>query len=1238
MNNKSLCEMDSSDIDEIIILLEQREKVQQNIQLIQKQNSNNPASQENYYQTNELSQSISDLENQKNNLEQKVFNELLKISKFQNYFLDGYSTQFRQCMNYIEYQKLNIHQKLFTQDSNPDYFYIILKGQIGLFSSQQLYNEQDGYQYQGKTLIKISKLLKQNQNDSSQCNKSDATPKQKTGDINIKQKNNNNIDGQYYLLKTLCQGMQFGEISILMEQNRTSTAIALEDETILLKLNCQKFLQILKIREESKLFASLSCIKESSSINFLSFNALKDIFIKSYFVRFQRDQYVCMQNQYPKAAFLIQSGEFSLWSYTNLNSNKAPPSKEPYQTTLPKYHIKQDIKMSLLGVKEIFGDIEILSDENYQYSLKCESEGDILIIPREIYEAKVKQNELLIDIIKNKSSKINQKRLQLYKKFNQNLEVFRHFMYDADDTDEEDSGKIGYNKGYDVFVKSKFFKKLLQQENGLKGSSKNKKDEQTQQIDQLSFKMQQADKNQMKELLFLENINCYELNNQDKKNFYFTYKGSSNQPSSLNSSNNFTNQQQQIFKNKKSEKGNGNKKSFELLFQTNYPNQIERAFNSTKNNLVSEQNSSIQRNSNSLNSQQISQFEDSSNVRNIFYRNRQQRSSSRNQEQRTGQGFYSIQDDYDSKIAQISKQNVCYSLEQGVKAQEDSDCQSYSPTHSVGFSRQMQGELISQLSQRICKNDLNENQTKNTNEKQQRLSSRDQRKIIKKLQKQNKDLFKMKIDPKLRQKLIGYEKKKNFIEDYREQNLQIKRNSLHANQILKQLNYQQDQLQEFIKINQLENQENQQNVNILKINNQQTNSQRSKNKSMPHTPLPGQHNNTFIQIHRKNIPKQRPNTFMAQQHMQQDKQFLIARIEDSSSVQTPLTAPSSKLGVHRIGSPSKIQNDQFQLLVKQKPKTAIPATSRHTTNLVQQNKSNLNRESNSSFTSHYTANSEIDGFDKSQLSFEQNGYDINQYRQDRIKSQSFSLNIMNSLELGIQPNTPLNSNRIVKNNMDSHFIQRRQTFNCITNTVKENQQQVQQQQQQQKQQQQQQQMVPTRPPTGRQKLSSKEGRSQNNNHINQNSQISKNSLNNFFEDKKELIPQALVGNQIQLQKKQNRNSSRQGPILRDDFLVNNNVQNQNTLKHFQIQNSDQETREQIIEDNLNNKILNLQASPAQSFFVGNKLNITYQKQKEISREGSNEHQIQVEQQQKNNSQRRYISFDFRPPAQIRQQY
>ncbi|KAL4465904.1 hypothetical protein ABPG74_004141 [Tetrahymena malaccensis] len=1235
MNNKSLCEMESSDIDAIVILLEQREKVQLSIQQLQKSNLNTSSSQEDLQQDSQFSQQLKNFENQKNQLEQKVFNELQKAQKFQNYFQDGYSTQFRQCMSYLEYQTLNIHQKLFTQDSNPDYFYIILKGKIGLFSSQQLYNEQAGYQYQGKTLIKITKLLKQNQNDISQCNKSDATPKQKAGDISMKAKSaNNNFEGQYYLLKTLNQGMQLGEISILMEQNRTSTAIALEDQTILLKLNCQKFLQILKIREESKLFASLSCIKESSSINFLSFNALKDIFTKSYFVRFQRDQYVCLQNQYPKAAFLIQSGEFSLWSFTNLNSNKAPPSKEPYQTTLPKYHIKQDIKMSLLGVKEIFGDIEILSDVNYQYSLKCESEGDILIIPREIYEAKVKQNELLIDIIKNKSSKINQKRLQLYKKFNQNLEVFRHFMYDADDTDEEDSGKIGYNKGYDVFIKSKFFKKMFKQENQSKGRSKSKRDEQTQEKEQLSFKVQQAEKNQMKELLFLENINCYELNNQDKKNFYFTYKGSSNQSSSLNTSHNFTNQQNQLVQNSKSE--NGNKKSFELLFQTNYPNQMERALNSTKNNLVSEQNNSIQRNSNSLNSQQQSQFEESSNVRNNFSRNCQQRCSSRVQEQRTRQGFLSIQDDYNREVAQMSKQNVRFQQEQGVKAQEDSDSQNYSPAHSIGFSRQMQEELISQLSQRICKNDLNEYKTQSPNSKQQKLSSRDQRRIIKKLQKQNKDLFKIKIDPKLRQKLIGYEKKTNFIEDYREKNLQMKRNSLQANQILKQLNYQPDQLQEFIKINQLENQENQQNVNnIFNVQNQQNNCQRGKNKSMPHTPLCSQQNNTFTQIHRKNIPKQRPNSFM-QQNMQQDKQFLIARIEDSTSVQTPLTAPSSKLGIHRIGSPSKIQNNQVQMLVKQKPKTAVPTTSRPGINLVQQNKNNINRESNSSFTSHYTANSEIDGFDKSQLSFEQNGYDINQYRQERIKSQSFSLNIMNSLEVGTQQiisNTPLNSNRVIQNNIDNHFIQRRQTFNCITNTVKENQQQTQQKQQQQ---QQMQQMVPSRPPSGRQKILSKDGRSQNNNHINQNSQISKNSLNNFFEDKKELIPQALVGNQIQLQKKQNKNSSRQGSIVREDLQVNRGVQNQNTFQNQKIDNQDKDIREQIIEDNTNNKFLKQQAEVSQSFFIGNKHNIAYQKQ--ISREGSNEQQIQLEQQQKNSNQRRYISFDFRPPTYARQQY
>lgn len=45
--------------------------------------------------------------------------------------------------------------------------------------------------------------------------------------------------------------------------------------------------------------------------------------------------------------------------------------------------------MSLIGIKEIFGDIEIVQKKNYEYTLKCESERNVLIIPRYIYEAKV---------------------------------------------------------------------------------------------------------------------------------------------------------------------------------------------------------------------------------------------------------------------------------------------------------------------------------------------------------------------------------------------------------------------------------------------------------------------------------------------------------------------------------------------------------------------------------------------------------------------------------------------------------------------------------------------------------------------------------------------------------------------------------------------------------------------------------------------------------------------------------
>lgn len=44
-------------------------------------------------------------------------------------------------------------------------------------------------------------------------------------------------------------------------------------------------------------------------------------------------------------------------------------------------------------------------------------------------------------------------------------------MYDADDTDEEDSGKINYNKGYEVFKKSKVYKQIVKHENSPKGNN-----------------------------------------------------------------------------------------------------------------------------------------------------------------------------------------------------------------------------------------------------------------------------------------------------------------------------------------------------------------------------------------------------------------------------------------------------------------------------------------------------------------------------------------------------------------------------------------------------------------------------------------------------------------------------------------------------------------------------------------------------------------------------------------------
>lgn len=202
------------------------------------------------------------------------------------------------------------------------------------------------------------------------------------------------------------------------------------------------FRAILKQPAENLLKESVSGLMMSPSLSCYPSNVVKEVFARSFIVEFTQNAVLCEEGEEAQAVYFILEGEFSLWSHSILNRNKSQQKNSPpFCANSSKFRNRKAIKTSVLGENELFGALAVIDSSTHSHSLVCDSLAGcnaVLVIPRDVFEAKIVANEDLVSVVRKKAIVVKERRENMLKNVENQINLFRHYRYEVLDTDEED--------------------------------------------------------------------------------------------------------------------------------------------------------------------------------------------------------------------------------------------------------------------------------------------------------------------------------------------------------------------------------------------------------------------------------------------------------------------------------------------------------------------------------------------------------------------------------------------------------------------------------------------------------------------------------------------------------------------------------------------------------------------------------------------------------------------------------
>lgn len=215
-------------------------------------------------------------------------------------------------------------------------------------------------------------------------------------------------DGTREVLSVLRSQHSFGDMALTSERPREAHATCLEDtefaildkptyEELLAKEKLRKIYSLRDFLEDLFIFQGISASGVMESLQFLKFGI------------FHHEHLIVKEGEIPQCIYIVRFGSVRLSRVFSKEQSLPFYSRPPEWPDDKKSTITREVDVCLLGPGEIFGDLELVKEEPFRFSIRCHSDQvEVIKISKEnFFGFFMNENSLFRDLKVEKSSKQN---------------------------------------------------------------------------------------------------------------------------------------------------------------------------------------------------------------------------------------------------------------------------------------------------------------------------------------------------------------------------------------------------------------------------------------------------------------------------------------------------------------------------------------------------------------------------------------------------------------------------------------------------------------------------------------------------------------------------------------------------------------------------------------------------------------------------------------------------------------
>ncbi|KAL4473862.1 hypothetical protein ABPG74_022726 [Tetrahymena malaccensis] len=300
-----------------------------------------------------------------------------QVPLFQSYIEQKLDQIHKKCCDLMKLESFSKDQIVYHIDSFSQKFFIILDGKVGVYTKLKEQNEQN------------------NSNDSI--------------DHKISERHNKKSKKLLQFVKELGPGSSFGELDLEGDKPREETIKCLQDCSFAI-LNKREFQTLIRQFEEEKILKEMGFFSKLPIFQGWYFTKIRDIYQSTIKMKLKKNSIVFKEGQICQYVYIIAQGDFvakmKFEQNSGINDILADDQKPIYKN---EFSSKKDLKISVLSYPEMFGEEDIIKQQNRSYSVICESsEGCLLAISKEDFINKImidsNSNQFIMQRMANKST------------------------------------------------------------------------------------------------------------------------------------------------------------------------------------------------------------------------------------------------------------------------------------------------------------------------------------------------------------------------------------------------------------------------------------------------------------------------------------------------------------------------------------------------------------------------------------------------------------------------------------------------------------------------------------------------------------------------------------------------------------------------------------------------------------------------------------------------------------------